>query len=189
MRKLNVDVEVLYGYDCMGRSHNSNKALSFEVSDDCANILNSEISKTDEDFIDKAAFEKLVELGNPELADLKDKIEDNCKVLNIQYWLDNCDDDGGAFVNSMSEDLENGTFVPSLSKDDFTKKYLDENKVPEDEVEDYEYEIEDAYYDLVYNEYESWVEDQGIYVQAEKHSLDTDVCGDMSDVMYNIYVE
>lgn len=189
MGKIKVSFEMFYGFDCMGRSHDNNQSLCFTVSEDCADQLKMIISKNGgEPTIEKSVLEKLVAEGNQELAEIKANIEENWKTLDIQYWLDNCEDDGGAFVNSLREDLDAGTFIPSISKSEFTQKYIAENNISEDEVDECEDIIYDAYFDIIYSEYESWVNEQDLYIRADKHGLDIDACGDMSEVKYVVSV-
>lgn len=197
MKKINVNLEAFYGCDCCGCGYNSEETIEMEVSekelDALKNIGANDISRED--------IVETIEKGDDVLQSLHEKIDEACYKMVEEYWLyeayNECLEE--SLTNALENDMEEGTYVPSMTLEDFVdgakNGEIDFEDLQfgcyDDLDEDFDYEEEEEYLESIYesyilNEYYDWVCGHDHEFVAERVGLDLEACRDEDTINYTI---
>ena len=190
MAKINVNLEAFYGYSCGGHGHGSEETIEMEVNEAEFEALQKLGTKE----ISCEAVVNAIENGEKELISLHERLEEKFYYMVEEYWLYEAYNEFlyECLERHMKQDISDGLYQPTDSKDDFDDEdYYEDEDDEDDEDDDFEDEdYEDDYddedeesYDL--NEYYNWVKEHDHYFVAERVGLDLGACRD-DEVDYTI---
>ena len=181
MKNIIVNLKAEYGANCMGSAYSSDEIQPFEVSEKVAEIISSELEKHGGE-LKKADVEELVKNGCTDLEKKKKKINKALNDMIIRYWVEEADSvDSGILYESMLTSMEEGSFKPSLTVEEFCQ----ENDIDMEE-EEFDPEDIDEYQEFLLDEYDEWLSGQDIHEQAFLIGLDVDAALEETEADYTI---
>ena len=174
MNTFNVDITTFYGAGCGGGCCGNQASTHLHVDDVVAAELCKlleEVPDIDERFgtkcVDKEHLLSAIEAGHDELLPIYDDLIAKGRDIMIRYWLIEADDDctEEALEPSFYEDIESGTYIPSVSPDEAADKT---------DVEDVEY-YGNSLWRANRDDYVEWVNshiDEDPYFIADRKHVD-----------------
>ena len=177
MTKIQVLLNAVHGYSCIGSGNISNATIEVEITDtQLATLLRIGDTLTAQSIVES------ISNGSTELEPLHEQLSEEFYYMVEEYWLHDADNEflydnlGQAII----EDVSNGLYTPTMLNDENE----DEN---EDDDEDEDEDEDDAdNWDL--DDYYDWVRTHDHPFIAERVGLDLEACRDQ-EVDYVIILQ
>ena len=171
MTKIQVLLNAVHGYSCIGSGNISNATIEVEITDtQLATLLRIVDSLTAQSIIEA------ISNGSTELEPLHEQLSEEFYYMVEEYWLHDADNEflydnlGQAII----EDVSNGLYTPTMLNDE------DEDENEDDDEDDADNWDLDDYYD--------WVRTHDHPFIAERVGLDLEACRDQ-EVDYAIILQ
>lgn len=199
MAKITVDLEAFYGYSCGFQSHESEKTVKIEISDNEFAAL----KKLGKEQITAEDIVAAIESGDKTFESLHEQLSEKFYYMVEEYWLYEAYNEClyECLADHIEQDISDGLYTPEMSvrdEDDYDIEESEDEEMgnddedPDDYAEEDDYEDDEDYeeyknnYDL--DAYFDWVKEHDHEFAAERVGLDLDACRD-DDVNYTINLE